>query len=117
MYKNKECKYLAITVHDNDFITELRLTAECIVSLPIIDLSKVSSSSSEDMDKIALSIQHILFGVYTGLGVFDKYHNNNTGVEKFKPDIKVIDFFDIPDDDNRQSVYIPLFNNKEYLVR
>ena len=31
--------------------------------------------------------------------------------------IKVIDFFDIPDEDNCQSVYIPLLGSKEYLER
>ena len=35
----------------------------------------------------------------------------------FKPDMKIVDFFDIPEDDNRQSVYIPLFGDKEYIVR
>ena len=31
--------------------------------------------------------------------------------------MKIVDFFDIPEDDNRQSVYIPLFGDKEYIVR
>ena len=35
----------------------------------------------------------------------------------FTPDMKIVDFFDIPEDDNRQSVYIPLLGDKEYIVR
>lgn len=38
-------------------------------------------------------------------------------MDYFKPDMKIVDFFDIPEDDNRQSVYIPLFGDKEYIVR
>lgn len=115
-WKDK-CEYLAVTLHDNDFITELRLMAECIISLPIIDLTKINeSASSEDMDKIALSIQYLLCGIYNGNLAFG-YTNNYIALERFKPDMKIVDFFDIPEDDNRQSVYIPLFGDKEYIVR
>lgn len=91
-WKDK-CEYLAVTLHDNDFITELRLMAECIISLPIIDLTKINeSASSEDMDKIALSIQYLLCSIYNGNLAFG-YTNNYIALERFKPDIKIVDFF------------------------
>ena len=43
------------------------------------------------MDKIALSIQYLLCGIYNGNLAFG-YTNNYIALERFKPDMKIVDF-------------------------
>ena len=49
--------------------------------------------------------------------MIQKHYMDIDGIRDGNFYIKVIDFFDIPDEDNCQSVYIPLLGSKEYLER
>ena len=113
-YREKECKYLEITIHDNDFTNELYFIAEDITKL--LDYMG-GTYKIHDMNKLSVAIQHMWYGMYRAMQALDRPYIDTTTVDYFKPDLRIVDFFDINDWENRENLYIPLFKDGEWFIR
>ena len=114
-------RYLNITIHDNDFGIELEFVAELLKSL--IDFFSCYESydiEDKDLPYLKSGINYLLYGVYKIYDYF-RAHNNqenttNVSFDYFEPDLKIVDYLDIPEWDNGKSVFIPLFKG-DIIVR
>lgn len=115
-------KYLRITMHDNDYIKYIEYVSELLKN--IFDKEcfnfkyELCSISEDDFPILKEMIKHALYAVNNIINKLSKrsleYQENL--LSNFECDLEFVDYLDIPDWDNYQSVYIPLFDG-EILVR
>lgn len=108
-------KYLRITIYDNDFYHELKVVAEHIINMNNW-ISTHLDVSDKDLDKLKLTIQHMLYASYSYIRIL-KGRDIGTDFSYFLPHISIVDAKDIPVDDNVECVYIPLFKSNKYLIQ
>ena len=111
-------KYLRITMHDNDFTFALQYVAEILYK---IFQDEGRYPEENELDLLKKYIEDLWFSIHNIEGIM-RWNKNNVGfIESdkrlFKHKLEFVDYLDIPYDDNWESVYIPMFNNAEILVR
>ena len=103
-------KYLKITLHDNDFTSIVEFSS--ILLHELIDFFDGYGSyniSDEDLSKLKDDIHHLLYDTYRIYNYL--YHRKcNTKFDYFQPELQIVDYLDIPEWNNNESVFIPLFN-------
>ena len=111
---NTNAKYLRITMHDNDFTCSLehigyllQRTFEFENRYP----------TQEDFPVLSEMINHLWYAVHnisTKLRWADFYRESKFDI--FNCHLEFVDYLDIPDWDNGESIYIPMFVG-EILIR
>ena len=111
-------KYLRVTIHDNDFTSSLRIACEAFYQFCY---EEDNYPDEEDFPIIREYFSH----VWVGLDLLqDLLRWKGTSIEHkgssmayLNPELSFIEFEDIPDWDNHENVYIPMFDNGEILMR
>ena len=111
-------RYLRITIHDNDFTNSLEHVAN---TLNAVFKSEGRYPEEDELPLLKKYVQSLWFSIDN---ISDILRWNKTSV-KFKensekiyePELKFVDYLDIPEWDNYESVYIPMFDNAEILIR
>ena len=111
-------KYLRITMHDNDFTFALQYVAEILYK---IFQDEGRYPEENELDLLKKYIEDLWFSIHNIEGIM-RWNKNNAGfIESdkrlFKHKLEFVDYLDISYNDNWESVYIPMFNNAEILVR
>lgn len=111
---NTNAKYLRVTVHDNDFRVSLMLIGELIYTTFCIH---GEYPTEEELPILKESIKHLWYGAHmTEVSVRWSKETSAT-LGWFEPHLEFVDYLDIPDWDNGESIYIPLFYDAEVLER
>ncbi len=109
--KITEHKYLHITIKDNDFIVPLKFVGDVLKR--IFEYEKYYPTEY-DIPYLKEYIMHILYGIYNVInkirGSSDQYIIEN--ICFFKPVIEIVNYSDIAQDNDQESIYIPLFDTK-----
>lgn len=95
-----------VTMRDNDFSMSLELLGET--------LSHVFSiyeypNSKEDLERIKEYVQNIVWGIHNISHAFLGKYSWTTPLSIFDCDLSIVDEHDIPEWDNAESIYIPMF--------
>ena len=109
-------KYLRVTIHDNDFISSL---IEIGKLLYYIFYMEDKYPTEEQFPELAESIKHLLYGANMTKDLARWGEIIKVDIEYFKPKLEFVDYLDIPDWDNHENIYIPMFDceEMEILVR
>ena len=108
-------KYLRITIHDNDFTSSLKLVGELLYKT-LCD--EGNYPTEEQFPALKKLINHLWFGANMAEHLmrcgreFDMDY-----FDDLEPHLEFVNYADIPDDDNFESIYIPMFKWGEVLVR
>ena len=118
MSEKYSAKYLHITMYDNDFINSLSLLADTLYAIFIFE-----GRFPEEDELILLKkyIKPLLFSIHN---INSMISRNKTVVgftetleQYFEPILEFVDYIDIPNWDDNQSVYIPMFEDAEIIRR
>lgn len=106
-------KYLRVTIHDNDFTNSLLLVGGLLKQ---VFKYEGKYPIEQDFDILKETIKHIWYGTR---GIMNQLCFGKCilyGIDYFEPHLEFVDFEDIPDWDNSESIYIPMFDG-EILLR
>ena len=111
-------KYLRITMHDNDFITSLSLLADILYN---IFINEERFPEEDELILLKKYIQPLWFSIHNINSMINRNKTvvgfNETMEKYFEPTLEFVDYIDIPNWDDSQSVYIPMFENAEIIIR
>lgn len=120
VYLDKEytAKYLRVTMHDNDFSHSLIQLANMLYE---IFESEARFPEEDEFPLLKKYIQALWFSL-DNLNCVMRWNKNSVGftetAEKdFIPTLEFVDYLNIPDWDNGESIYIPMFENAEIIIR
>ena len=103
-------KYLKVTLHDNDFTSIIEFSSMLLYEL-IVFFDEYASYdiSDKNLSQLKDDLHHLLYTTYK---IYNYLHHRecNTKFDYFKPDLEIVDYLDIPEWDNNESVFIPLFD-------
>lgn len=106
-------KYLRVTFHDNDFTNSLLLVGDFLKQA---FKHEGKYPIEQDLHILKEAISHIWYGAYEIISKLRFGECDLCGFDYFEPDLEFVDFEDIPDWDNSESIYIPMFDG-EILLR
>ena len=109
-----EGKYLRITIHDNDFRLSLEWIGELLYE---IFWTEDNYPTEERLPMLKEYIKHLWHSTYVIHDFMRWYPAGNVNEDYFKPYLEFVDFADIPDWDNGESIYIPMFDDAKILIR
>ena len=118
MDKEYTAKYLRITMHDNDFSGSLELLADMLYKIFI------GEGRFPEEDKFPLLekyIQPLWFSLHN-ISHIIRWNKNivrfkESTEECFEPTLEFVDYLNIPDWDNGESIYIPMFEDGDIIMR
>lgn len=110
--------YLRVTVHDNDFISPLKIVCDAVYE---IFCGEDKWPDEDDFHEIKKYIKYMLFGI-DGFTHLMRWKGTNvkrrcTDMNYLIPDMEFIAFSDMPEWDNYESVYIPMFPESDIIIR
>lgn len=111
---NTSAKYLRITIHDNDFTISLEMISELLYETFRFE---GRYPTEEDFHTLKECIKHFWFGEHMVNRLLRCGERDDIDINYFEPYLQFVDYLDIPDWDNAESVYIPMFDNSEVLMR
>ena len=111
---NSNTKYLRITIHDNDFTTSLEMISELLYETFQFE---DKYPTEEDFSVLKEYIKHLWFGEHMIMHLMRWRSCDTININYFEPSLEFVDYLDIPDWDNAESVYIPMFDNAKILRR
>lgn len=116
MNKNEEkALYLRITIHDNDFIHSLTEVGRVLQNIFWSENKYIMPE--DNLEELKVMIQHIWYGIHNANHIV-RCGEHWSKFEYFKPTLEFVEYLNIPEDDNYESIYIPLFDaSEEILVR
>lgn len=105
-------KYLRVTLHDNDFTRSLVQLADILYK---IFISEGRFPEEDELPLLEKYIQSLWFSLHN-LSSIMRWNKNSVGftetTEKyFEPFLEFVDYTNIPDWNNDEDVYIPMFEN------
>lgn len=108
-YNKEKCEanYLRLTIHDNDFWCTVRFVAELLNNMMAYCDMKITK---EDLPEIKEYINSLLYATCS----FEHYALNREipSYDYFDPDLKIVNYLDIPEWENFECAYIPLFHGE-----
>lgn len=109
-------KYLSVSIHDNDFTNYAESMMESIAFM--FKFFNFYPNDEEDLERLKSGIAHM----WTGFDLIDKACRGREGENRLDMfmknlDLKIVDFTDIPDWDNYETMYIPLFKDAENIIK
>ena len=111
---NTNAKYLRITIHDNDFRLSLQEIGELLYEIFQMEDKYPTEENFETLKEI---IMHLWFSVDMAHDLMRWGRIDSPKMEYFKPRLEFVDYLDIPDWDNSQSIYIPMFDDSFIIMR
>lgn len=111
---NTNAKYLRVTIHDNDFRISLEFVCDLLYEVFYLT---GNYPTEEQLPMLKECIKHLWFGSHMSISLMDYGGCNTTDIKYFNPHLEFVDFLDIPDWDNGESAYIPMFDDAEVLHR
>ena len=111
-----EDKYLRVTIHDNDFSLSLEWVGDLLYK---IFYTEDHYPTEEQLPKIKEYIKRMWHSAHVIQDImrWDTDGGHNDDCEYFNPRLEFVNAGDIPDWDNRESIYIPMFDDGKILVR
>lgn len=118
MRRDFSAKYLRITIHDNDFTIPLTHVADILYK---IFWYEGRYPEEDEFPILKKYIKSLWFGVDNITDII-RWNKGKVGFREthenvFDPYLEFVDYIDIPNDDNWESVYIPMFDNAEIITR
>lgn len=107
-------RYLRLTIHDNDFATVLSLVCDMLYS---IFFSEDRYPTDDDLPELKEYVKNLLHNAYQTLDMMRWSRAGFVRPEYFSPHMEFVNEEDIPDWDNAESYYIPMFDGGEILWR
>ena len=116
MDKEYTAKYLRITMHDNDFTQSLIQLANMLYE---IFLFEGRFPEKDELPLLKNYVKHLWFSLHNISSIM-RWNKNSVGLREspeslFNPQLEFVDYIDIQDWDNDESVYIPMFKNAEII--
>lgn len=119
-----EAKYLRITMHDNDYTRHIEYVGELLKEIFEYECFwfkyGLCDIREDDFPILKEMIKHVLYAVnniiYKVSCTKRNFEYREAPLNNFECDLEFVDYLDIPEWDNNQSVYVPLFDG-EILVR
>ena len=109
--------YLHITLSDNDFMTYHKSLEAAIKE----HIELVGYPKEEDLESLREPIAYLWTGLHLLWRALDHFPSDSPQnlLYYFKERIrlKIVDFLEIPNDDNHESIFIPLFEGAESFTR
>lgn len=111
---NKGADYLRVTIHDRDY--SLSLESVCRY---LYDFFKTFERypTEKDFDNLKNIIKHLWFATNKAMNFGLEKTDCTPDIKVFNPGLEFVSCDNIPDWDNGESVYIPMFNYGEVLAR
>lgn len=111
-----QAKYLSISIHDNDFMNYAENIMESIAFM--FKFFDFYPKDEQDLERLKSGIAHMWNSYY----LIDNACRGTSVVNRLDMfmkniDLKIVDFTDIPDWDNYETMYIPLFKDAENLIK
>ena len=72
--------------------------------------------TEEDLPVLKETIKHLLYAINMTKDLIRWGELNNSNFDYFEPDLEFVDYLDIPNWDNGEDVYIPMFDLAEILL-
>lgn len=118
MEKEYTAKYLRITIHDNDFWQSLEQLSRILYET---FLTEKRFPEEDEFPLLKKYIQSLWFSLHNLKSIM-RWNKNVVGFREsaediFVPILEFVDYLDIPDWDDNESVYIPMFENAEIIRR
>lgn len=118
MDKEYTAKYLRITIHDNDFTGSLELLADILYRMFIVEGRFPEEDEFPLLEKY---IQPLWFSLHN-ISCIMRWNKGLVGFkesteEYFEPTLEFVDYLNIPDWDNGESIYIPMFEDADIIMR
>lgn len=118
MDKEYTAKYLRVTMHDNDFSGSLELLADMLYK---IFIGEGRFPEEDEFSLLEKYIQSLWFSLHN-ISHIMRWNKNIVGFKEsaevyFQPTLEFIDYLNIPDWDNGESIYIPMFKDAEIIMR
>ena len=113
-----QAKYLSISIHDNDFMNYAEIMMESIQYM--FRFYDFYPNTEEDLNKLKPAIANLWNGFYMVNVASDKRkERDETKLDMFMKniDLEIVDFTDIPEWDNYETMYIPLFKDGECIIK
>ncbi len=110
MINNNEytTKYLRITVHDNDFTTDLIDVAEILYK---IFQNKGRYPKEDELDLLKEYVEHLWYAIHNIRSIMSRNEScvgfTHSDIGLFEHKLEFVYCQDIPDDDDYKSIYIP----------
>ena len=104
---NTNAKYLRVTMHDNDFTSSLQHIGYLLQQIFEFE---GRYPTQEDFPVLSEMINHLWYAtnnISTKLRLDDCYRESK--FDYFDCHLELVDYLDIPDWDNYESIYIPMF--------
>ena len=111
---DKNLKYLRVTIHDNDFTSSLQMVGELLY-----DIFQFEEKYPTEEDFVILKeiINHLWFGADMAQDLMRWGRLNVPNMKYFEPSLEFVNFANIPDWDNYESIYIPMFDDGEIITK
>lgn len=110
---NQDAKYLRLTLHDNDFEFELSFVAKLLYDI----FEFYDYPTEDDLSRLQRSIRTLIYQVYDISHLILEQNGTDWSFELPYPTLEFVNYLDIPNWDNYESVYIPMFDDAEIIVR
>lgn len=107
-------KYLRVTIHDNDFSEPLRLVGDILHE---IFYSEDNYPTEQHLPILKERIKYLWHSIYMTQDSMRICSAGPVDASYFEPHLEFVDSTDIPDWDNGESIYIPMFDNGNILSR
>lgn len=107
-------KYLRVTIHDNDFTSSLKKVGTLLYNSFYME---DNYPTEEQLPELEESIKHLWYGANMTQALMRWGEITKVDISYFKPRLEFVNYLDIPDEDNYESIYIPMFDDAEILVR
>lgn len=106
--EQSDARYLSITLRDNDFTSSLMCVANMLYKEFRYHLENITEDDLPELEKY---IQHIWYATHNICGILHYTCRSKESVMLLFEGVKceIINFLDIPEWDNAETVYIPLF--------
>lgn len=98
--------YLKLSIHDNDFRNEIELVANTLYSI-FYFFDTTSDDIVDNLPQIKNCVKEILYEIHRIFNLL--WHGSPVAKDYFDPDLSVVDYTDIPEWDNGESAFVPLF--------
>lgn len=105
-------EYLQVTIHDNDFITSLEMVGKLLQN---IFQFEETFPNEEDLPRLRGYIQNLWYNTQDIMWLM-RDSERIGDLDYFKPTLRFVPFEEIPDWDNYESIFIPMFDG-EILTR
>ena len=115
---NKSNLYLKLSIHDNDYWYIIERVSESLSE--IFYFLDITPDILEDkLPQLKTYIQDMLYTTYAMCFLLKGRDKGEelTLRDYFEPDLEIVDYLDIPDWDNSESAFIPLFNDGAVIYR